>query len=416
MRSLTSPLRGRAPRNVRRFVVAALATSFLVSPAVASASGVEDQRREVERIADELDAIADRIGELDEEHGAALDRKEQLEREISVLQVRVDERSAELAALEQLLSDIAVDRLITGGTPDLSPLFSSAENYVRAQQRIELSSVVVEQGVVTADEVQALYDELVAERDLLAAKKQEVLELIDYLEVRRTEAEQLEKDYEAKYEAAEARLGVLIQEEQERRVQQEIEEAQRREAQRRLEAAGNAGGGNNGNSGGNNGNSGGNGGGGNGGGNGGAAPAPAPGPAPAPAPSPQPEPGPSPAPPPVSSKAGIAVNAASSQLGVPYRFAAESPGEAFDCSGLTKYAWGKAGVYLPHQSASQYASTPHVSKDEAQPGDLIYYHSPIGHVGIYIGGGSMIHAPRTGDVVKVSSVNWSKVVGVSRPG
>jgi cell wall-associated NlpC family hydrolase len=103
-------------------------------------------------------------------------------------------------------------------------------------------------------------------------------------------------------------------------------------------------------------------------------------------------------------------------LGVSYKFAAEKPGEAFDCSGLTKWAWGRAGVYLPHQSAQQYASTPHVSKDEAQPGDLVFYHSPIGHVGIYIGGGQMIHATAPGDVVKVSAVRWNKVVGVSRPG
>ena len=85
---------------------------------------------------------------------------------------------------------------------------------------------------------------------------------------------------------------------------------------------------------------------------------------------------------------------------MPYKFAASSPGVAFDCSGLTKYAWGKAGVYLPHQSAAQYASTPHVPKDQAQPGDLIFYYSPIGHVGIYLGGGMMIHAPATGDVVE----------------
>ena len=114
--------------------------------------------------------------------------------------------------------------------------------------------------------------------------------------------------------------------------------------------------------------------------------------------------------------AGIAVNAAMGQLGVPYRFAAESPGVAFDCSGLTKYAWGQAGVYLPHQSAAQYASIPHISQSEIQPGDLIFYKTPIGHVAIYIGGGSMIHAPRTGDVVKVAAVNWAKVVGIGRPG
>ena len=73
-------------------------------------------------------------------------------------------------------------------------------------------------------------------------------------------------------------------------------------------------------------------------------------------------------------------------------------------------------MYLPHQSSAQYASTPHVPEESAQPGDLIFYYSPIGHVAIYIGGGSMIHAPQTGDVVKVSPVRWNKVVGVSRPG
>ena len=92
-----------------------------------------------------------------------------------------------------------------------------------------------------------------------------------------------------------------------------------------------------------------------------------------------------------------------SQQGVPYRFARRVPGVAFDCSGLTNYAWGQAGVDLPHQSAQQYASTPHVPKDQAQPGDLIFYYSPISHVGIYIGGGMMVHAPSTGNVVKVAA-------------
>ena len=64
------------------------------------------------------------------------------------------------------------------------------------------------------------------------------------------------------------------------------------------------------------------------------------------------------------------------------------PGVAFDCSGLTTYAWGQAGVCLPHQSrASSTPSMPHVARTEAQPGDLIFYYSPISHVGIYLGGG-----------------------------
>ncbi len=105
-----------------------------------------------------------------------------------------------------------------------------------------------------------------------------------------------------------------------------------------------------------------------------------------------------------------------SQLGVAYRFAAESPGVAFDCSGLTKYAWGQAGVSLPHQSAAQYGSIPHISQAEVQPGDLVFYRTPIGHVAIYIGGGQMIHAPSHGNVVSIAVVNWAKVVGIGRPG
>jgi cell wall-associated NlpC family hydrolase len=57
-----------------------------------------------------------------------------------------------------------------------------------------------------------------------------------------------------------------------------------------------------------------------------------------------------------------------------------------------------------------------VSRDQAAPGDLIFYYSPISHVGIYLGGGAMVHATNPGDVVKVSPVNWGRVVGVTRPG
>ncbi len=105
-------------------------------------------------------------------------------------------------------------------------------------------------------------------------------------------------------------------------------------------------------------------------------------------PKPRPRAAPASAPiPAASSRAGTAVNAAMSQQGVGYKYAAASPGVAFDCSGLTSWAWGTAGVYLPHQSAQQYASIPHVPSSAAQPGDLIFYYSPISHVGLYVGGG-----------------------------
>ena len=90
--------------------------------------------------------------------------------------------------------------------------------------------------------------------------------------------------------------------------------------------------------------------------------------------------------------------------------------QAFDCSGLTKWAWGEAGVSLPHQSRQQYASNPHVQRDDVAPGDLVFFYSPISHVGIYVGDGMMIDAPHTGAFVRLKAVNWNAVVGISRPG
>jgi cell wall-associated NlpC family hydrolase len=115
------------------------------------------------------------------------------------------------------------------------------------------------------------------------------------------------------------------------------------------------------------------------------------------------------------SAAQIAVNTAMAQLGKPYVYAASGP-NSFDCSGLTMYAWRAAGVSLPHSSAAQYASLPHVSQSQVAPGDLVFFGSPIHHVGIYIGGGQMVSAPHTGTVVKVQSAFRSDYVGAARPG
>jgi len=106
-------------------------------------------------------------------------------------------------------------------------------------------------------------------------------------------------------------------------------------------------------------------------------------------------------PPPASSKAAIAVAFARAQLGKPYVFAAAGP-DAYDCSGLTMAAWREAGVRMAHYSGSQATAFPRVSWNQLQPGDILVFYSDYHHVGLYIGGGQMIHAPQTGDVVKIS--------------
>jgi peptidoglycan DL-endopeptidase CwlO len=113
---------------------------------------------------------------------------------------------------------------------------------------------------------------------------------------------------------------------------------------------------------------------------------------------------------------GGVVGIAMRYLGVAYVWGGASP-SGFDCSGLVMYVFAQVGVSLPHNAAAQYGSGYPVSRSQLQPGDLVFFDG-LGHVGIYIGGGQFIHAPHTGDVVKISSLSdsWysSTYVGARR--
>jgi cell wall-associated NlpC family hydrolase len=98
--------------------------------------------------------------------------------------------------------------------------------------------------------------------------------------------------------------------------------------------------------------------------------------------------------------AQVAVDTALAQLGDPYVWAGAGP-DIFDCSGLTQYAYGAAGIYLPHSSNMQSTTGTAVAYEDMQPGDLVFFYSPVSHVGMYIGNGQMVHAGSSGDVVKI---------------
>lgn len=132
------------------------------------------------------------------------------------------------------------------------------------------------------------------------------------------------------------------------------------------------------------------------------------------------EPRTDPAPPagsvPASKRAGVAVATARAQIGKPYVTGGNGPG-SFDCSGLTKYAWAAAGVTIPRVSRDQYAAGTKVARADLQPGDLVYFGSPVYHVALYIGDGQMITAPQPGDVVKYQAVSvFPDYRGATRPG
>lgn len=112
--------------------------------------------------------------------------------------------------------------------------------------------------------------------------------------------------------------------------------------------------------------------------------------------------------------AAAAVAEARRQIGKPYQWAGSGP-DTFDCSGLTAWAWKAGGRTLPHSSGAQFASLPRVNSASAQPGDLFAFGSPIHHIGIYIGGGTMIAAPQTGKNVQYQPAYRTDLTGVVRP-
>ncbi|GAA2209826.1 hypothetical protein GCM10009850_052850 [Nonomuraea monospora] len=115
----------------------------------------------------------------------------------------------------------------------------------------------------------------------------------------------------------------------------------------------------------------------------------------------------------------VALKAAVSKLGRPYVWGAEGP-ETFDCSGLVQWAYGQAGVRMPRVTHQQWVTGPQVPYSQAQPGDLLFWRNDptnpdyISHVAIYWGNGKMLHAPRTGDVVKIAPVSTRNLAGVVR--
>ncbi len=407
-------------RHLSRTAIAA-ATILLVAPAafpeVASAA-VGEAEAEVQRIVDELERLQTQADILAEDYAEAVDQKGQLDVEVAEAEQRVAAKQAELNELRGDLSEVAIRSFTGSGADVLGPLFSSPTQYGEGLQRDQYSRVALSVGTTTTDDLDELIADLDQEKADLESKRAQVEALTKTIAEKQEQTEQLTAQYVDARVDAEARLGEEIRKEEERRAAEAYAALQAElAAQQQAATNSNSGGGGTSNSGGsgnagsdsNSGgstdsgssNSGGSGSssggsgssGGSSGSSGGGASAPA-----------------------VSGLAGIAVQAAYGQLGVPYRYATSLPGVSFDCSGLTHYAWGQAGVYLPRNSRAQAAATPRVSPAAAQPGDLIFYYSPISHVGIYVGGGQLVHAPNSGTVVKVASVSWNKVTAVGRPG
>jgi cell wall-associated NlpC family hydrolase len=112
-------------------------------------------------------------------------------------------------------------------------------------------------------------------------------------------------------------------------------------------------------------------------------------------------------------KAAEATRWALTQQLKPYVWGAEGP-NSFDCSGLVMWAYQRVGISLPHYTGDQWTAGTHVPREDMRAGDLVFFYNDLHHVGIYIGGGMMVHAPRTGDVVRVAPIGNRPFAGAVR--
>jgi cell wall-associated NlpC family hydrolase len=320
----------------------------------------DQKQREVEAILDELDRLEEQMDQLAEDYAEALNDGIELDKEIAATEVRIKAKGIELVAMQAQLQNVALKTFVGKSvSSSLASILSSTGTLSDAVRRSYLTSVALNTGVSGLDELQGIIDDIARERKQLESQRTRKGGIADYAKKRLAAAQASANVYIERQAKALRDLGDLLRNEQSRRAKAALEDATRQAKEFTKTKYSNI-------------------------------PAP-------------------------STTAGVAVKAALSQIGVTYKFGALSPGVAFDCSGLMVYAWAKAGVSIPRSSRSQYGALTRIPTGAAQPGDLIFTRNPVGHVGMYLGNGQMIAAPRTGDVVKVYAVSWSKVTGVGRP-
>ena len=330
----------------------------LLQPGLVSADSIDDQRRRVAEIVNELESLASQADALGEKYSDTLAEKDAIEADIAETEVRIFELQKQLAVMQANLVGSARRSFVTGGSAgSLSSILGSSGSLSDSIKRAYLGSAAANIGASNTDAMQGLIDDITAEKSRLEKQRKQLASTATFLAGRLTASDKMLEQYESLRSQALRDLGSLLTEEERRRAE-EAESSARKDADKfkssiKVVAS--------------------------------------------------------------SPQAGAAIKAAISQLGVRYRWGASSPGVAFDCSGLTQWAWAKAGISIPRVSRSQYAALTRVPISQAQPGDLLFSQQSFFHVGIYIGNGQMIQAPRTGDVVKISTVTWTRVVGVGRP-
>ncbi|MDQ3890288.1 MAG: NlpC/P60 family protein [Actinomycetota bacterium] len=351
---------GRARRSAFLVLVALLAALFS-GPPVGADPGVSAKRAEAERVLAEVEQIDARLEQVVDAYDAAQERLGQIGEEQAANRRHLRLARASFARSERLLQQRLL-ALYTSADSSVVEILLGASSLDELLARVETVDRVSDQDARIVRQVRAWRGEVQRREAELAQARDEQERVV---------AERAERRREIEAQLAERRRVLSsIKDEIAKMEAAERERQERLQAQARARVAETA-----------------------------ASPAPE-----SSAPSP-PLSGSLGAPPP-SSRYGGVVAIAMRYLGVPYRWGGSSPSTGFDCSGFVMYVYAQVGVSLPHNAAAQYGLGVPVSRSDLEPGDLVFFNG-LGHMGIYVGGGQFIHAPHTGDVVKISSLSES---------
>jgi cell wall-associated NlpC family hydrolase len=361
-------------------ILATLVVAALCAlPQSAGADAIADKQAEANAIAAKIDELNHTIERNAEAANAAQIEVNGLNQQVQDAQAKVATAQADHDKHEGELRDYAVNAYVHG-TDTVSQQQAAGSDPNDQGQREGYLTAASGNRQQLIDELRASEEDLNIQIGQLNEAKGAAEAKAKDLQDQQAAAQSAANQQQALYNQAQGELATLVKQAQEKAAAEQAAAAQARAqaaaAQAQAQAAAPGGGGG-------------------GGGRGSSAPS-----------------GPPPA---AKGGAGAAVAEAQRQLGKPYVWGAAGP-NAFDCSGLTAWAWHAGGVSLPHFSGAQYSSTTHISMSAIQPGDLIFYESPDQHVALYVGGGQIIHAPHAGDVVRYDSLYyWNTSMMASRP-
>jgi cell wall-associated NlpC family hydrolase len=345
----------------------ALVSALILALAVTAAGSAEpaqigSKRAEAQQVLAQIQAMDAQMEKAVEAYNAANVRLDQIKHDLSVNEARLKTAKKNLVKAGAQVSARLV-ALYTSDEPDTLSIIFGASSLGDLIERIDSANRIADEDARIAAEVKQYRNEVQTRQQALVKAQADQEKVVAERAAQRASIQSQLAERQALYSSIKDQIAQL---EAAERARQARLAAQARAAAKKQQSA------------------------------------PAPAPAPAPSNSSGGSSGSS-APPPATHSSVVSI--ALQYLGVPYVWGGASP-SGFDCSGLTMYAYAKVSVYLPHNAAMQYGMGTPVSRSQLAPGDLVFFNG-LSHVGMYIGGGRFVHAPHTGDVVKISSLSES---------